>query len=431
MGAKISIYLDTRVKKADTVYPLKLRVTFERERSYIGIPKERINTVLNNSILEKYRYEGLGNYSIKEDLFKSIMSAKKGGILKDLQTIFKGIELDAQKKADKLEPFTFVGFKALLSTQRSKENRTFALFQEIIDGLNGQDRVGTAISYGCAATSLKKFVGARDVPLEYFTKERLEKYRKWMLADGCSDTTVGMYLRALRVVFNEAIEREITVFYPFARRSKEEKDKFKIPKGKGRKIALNKEDLTILFNYQLPEKHPYNIHLDMWKLMFMLGGINPIDLFTLRESNIKDGFVFYTRHKTIRTSHEKKIIQVPYTGEVAEIIEKWKVPQEKDSYLLPGLDSKMTAKEKKARVSVLVKLINDSLNNIAESIGMSKHITTYVARHSIATQLLQSGASVRFIGDQLGHHNTATTEAYLEGFADDQIREAYNKALKF
>lgn len=431
MGATISIYLDKRIKKTDHVYPLKLRVTFERQRIYLGIPKERINPILDNSVLERFRYNGTGNYSIDEETFNKTVKAKNQSIFKDLQNVFKGIELDAQKRADKMDIFSLDEFRALMTRNKSKKNKVFGLFDEIIEELEAADRIGTAQSYRNAATSLKEFTGTRDVPFEFFTVDRLRKYQKWMNEKNNSVTTLGIYLRTLRAMFNEAIGRGITNHYPFSRGKQDGKEKFQIPKGKGRKIALDSSDLKKIFEYNLTEKHPYSFYLDMWKLIFYLGGINPIDLCLLKRSNLRDGFIFYSRQKTIRTSNEKKIIQVPYTESVAMIIDKWMAPQDKNTFLLPIITPNMDATARKIKIKQFVKMINTTMKSIAVELKITKHITTYVARHSIATQLLRTGAPVKLIGDQLGHHNTKTTEQYLEGFEDDQITEAYKQAIKF
>lgn len=427
MGATISIYLDTRVKKTDDLYPLKLRVTFDRKRMYLGIPKNIVNDKLEKSFLSKYRFNGPGNFSMSEVLFNKTMEAQRGE-LKDLQTVFKIIEVDAQMKADSMEQFSLEGFKKLMTTSKSKTNKVFLIFDEIISELEAEERIGTAKSYSNSRTSLKEFVGVRDVTFEYFTLDRLKKYYKWMKDEGKTDSTIGIYLRPLRAVFNIAISRGITSHYPFNRSY--EKGQFMIPKGSGRKIALDRSELKKIFEYHLPADHPYSFYFDAFKLMFYLGGINPTDLCLLKPSNIKDGFVFYSRQKTIRTSHEKKIIQTPYTEAVAELIEKWK-PADKNSFLLPVLDNSMSAATRKMKTDQFAKMVNTAMNAIAKDLGITKHITTYVARHSIATQLLQAGASVKFIGDQLGHNSAATTEKYLEGFTDDQIKEAYEKVTKF
>lgn len=122
---------------------------------------------------------------------------------------------------------------------------------------------------------------------------------------------------------------------------------------------------------------------------------------------------------------------MPYNADVAILFDNWKAPKGKDPFLLPIVNSSMDATLRKATIDQFVKMTNTAMKQIAKTLSITKNITTYVARHSIATQLLRAGASVKFIGDQLGHHSTSTTEGYLEGFTDDQIKEAYNQVTKF
>ncbi len=425
MGATVSIYLDARIKKEDGVYPVKIRVTQDMKRVYLGIDKSQVNSKLEGSYLSKYRYDGPGNYSMSEKLFRDTMKAERGQ-LKDLRTIFEGIRLDAQTKADSLTPFNFDGFKSLWLNKKDQGKTVFALFDEIISDLNRDKRVGTAASYQIAKNSLKKFTGVDDVPFEFFTKVKLEEYHKWMINGGKSDTTVGMNLRALRVAFNTALSKKITEHYPFNRGIKKEDGKYQIPKGGGRKIALDKSELAQIFSYSVPDKHPYAFYFDCWKLMYKLGGLNPVDLCNLTEKNIQGKFIHFVRQKTVRTNRETKVIKVPFPDDVAAIVNKWR-PEDKTSFLLPVLTKEMNAKTKKAKVAQFVKMINRAMKAISKEIGITKNVTSYVARHSLATRLLQSGASLKLISGQLGHTSVATTELYLKDFSEDQINEAYLK----
>jgi len=449
MGASISVYLDTRIKKEDNVYPVKIRATFNRERIYLGIEKERINSILSNSRLDKFRYDGKGNYSIDQETFNKVMEIeseeeriareKKGkkmvkstGINKELQTVFRGLEIDAQKIADSIVPFTLDTFRSRMSVRKSKENKVFLQFDEYISELKASDRIGTANSYTDSKNSLQKFTGGKDVSFEYFTKSKLDKYKAWMKNEENhnSDTTIGIYLRSLRTLFNRARNMGITTHYPFIKGS----EGCMVPKGQGRKIALNRIELQKIFDFNLSEKHSYSFYLDMWKLMYLLGGLNPTDLCMLRESNIKNGFIYFYREKTKRTSNDQKEIKVPYSDQVQLIIEKWKVidkPDTRNPYLIPVISDKMDAAERYSTIKQFVKNVNAAMKSIGKELEIDARITTYVARHSIATQLLQSGASVKFIGDQLGHRDTKITEGYLGSFEEDQIKEAFNQATKF
>jgi integrase len=54
---------------------------------------------------------------------------------------------------------------------------------------------------------------------------------------------------------------------------------------------------------------------------------------------------------------------------------------------------------------------------------MSQHVTSYTARHSFATVLKRSGASIELISESLGHTNKQTTQNYLADFETDVKRK--------
>ena len=58
--------------------------------------------------------------------------------------------------------------------------------------------------------------------------------------------------------------------------------------------------------------------------------------------------------------------------------------------------------------------------------GISVKLTTYVARHTFATVLKRSGASLEFISESLGHKDLKTTENYLGSF-EFSLKESFKK----
>ncbi|MDZ7604366.1 MAG: tyrosine-type recombinase/integrase [Cyclobacteriaceae bacterium] len=67
--------------------------------------------------------------------------------------------------------------------------------------------------------------------------------------------------------------------------------------------------------------------------------------------------------------------------------------------------------------------MNQHMKKIGEAIGFDKPLTTYAARHSFATVLKRSGASIELISESLGHQSLQTTEAYLDSFEDTTRRK--------
>jgi integron integrase len=56
--------------------------------------------------------------------------------------------------------------------------------------------------------------------------------------------------------------------------------------------------------------------------------------------------------------------------------------------------------------------LNKIIRNAARAAGLSKEVTCHTLRHSFATHLLQAGADIRTVQQQLGHLDVKTTEIY-------------------
>lgn len=420
MSAKVSIFLDTRVSKGENIYPLKIRVTFNRIRRYYGIDAKIVNEMLDSIHANKYKYDGLGNYSIDKVSFDKAMAAKPRGVLKELKDIFTKIEIEYQQKANWIKPFSFDVFAAEINNKRP-DNEVFTMIDKKIIELESTERIGSALCYTNAKNSLKEFVGSESVPFEYFTVSRLKKYEAWMKAKDNSLTTVGIYLRSLRAVYNEARKLGLTQHYPFSG------DGYKIPKGSSRKIALDLDELNLLLSYKFKnEDDPLIYYFDVWRLSYLLNGMNIKDIALLKKENIIGNFIHFVREKTRNTAKEETDIKVYISPEVQEIFDKWG-DKNGSEYLIPLFEKKESEREIKRKVSILVNSINQTMEKITAELKFKKRINCYTARHTWATQMMRHGAPVTFIGKQLGHTSTSTTDSYLKGFDDDTIIEWHKK----
>jgi site-specific recombinase XerD len=67
---------------------------------------------------------------------------------------------------------------------------------------------------------------------------------------------------------------------------------------------------------------------------------------------------------------------------------------------------------------------NHRLRKIGKLVGISEHLTSYVARHSWASIANFSGVHIGVISQGLGHNDIKTTQTYLANFDYSDIDEA-------
>lgn len=353
------------------------------------------------------------------------MKGKRPGDLKDTLLEINAVESKAFDIIDKMRKFSFDEFKRRFERRSGDAGLISAAFDDYIKILNNNDQVGTAISYTNAKTSINKF--REGLTFDQVTADILQQYERWMIKKGKSLTTIGMYLRCLRSLFNKAIaDGDISqAEYPFGRRQ------HTIKKGAGRKIALELAEVGAIFDYQPDPGSNTEKAKDLFIFMYLGNGINIKDVCLLKYKNIEGDFLRYYRQKTVRTKSDQEEIRVHLKSEMKKIIKKWGNKIEPDNYIFPILSPGLSAEQIHAKKRDFNCLLNKHLKTIATDTGIDKNLTTYVARHSFATVLKRSGASTEMISETLGHSNLKTTQSYLAGFEEGALIKATDALTAF
>jgi integrase len=230
----------------------------------------------------------------------------------------------------------------------------------------------------------------------------------------------------MRSVYNDAIEQGIVdrASYPFG------KNRYVIPAGSNTKKALKKEDILKFMAYK-PSVGMEQRSLDLWLFSYLCNGMNMNDICRLKWEDVEGDRLSFVRQKTARTrkSNQTKI-KVALFPQSLEIINRWASPDKNPrNYVFPFLNEGMTADRQGRVIKQVIKVTNQYMRKIAETLKIQGNVNTYSARHSFATILLQSEAPLAFISQSLGHTSISTTESYLGSFDDEKTKKYLNALL--
>jgi integrase/recombinase XerD len=417
MKTGTAIIHETRRTLADGTHPIKLRITHNRKQKYY---------TLNVTTQTK---------GLSVDDWKKVISERPRGEFKALHDSLNKLEAEAIEIIKALPEFSFEAFEAVYFKKQSTVD-LFAAMKATAKAMRGEGKIKTASTYESALKSFSTFAKSDTMPFSKVTVDYLKKYEKWMLTQGKitevakskrkdkniaefkhsanSTTTLSIYIRTIRATFNKVGITDDS--YPFGR------NKYQVPTGRNVKKALTLQDIAKIFRYDAPPKSTREIYRDYWMLSYLCNGANIKDLALLKYKNIDSDSITFVRAKT--AGKIKRAVVIPLTVEIARLIDKYgQKPATPDSYILPILRTGMSHEQQRVAIDNTVRAINKHIKVIAANIGINANVTSYTARHSFATVLKRSGASIEFISESLGHSNLQTTENYLADFEMDKKRE--------
>lgn len=416
MSYLISIYHEKRRIKENGKFSVKLRVYNKS----------------NN--IKKVRYFTTGiDLTDKEfkEIWENASNTKFKGKKREIELKLKTIETRAEDVAKEMTVFDFITFEKKLFRKSTDKNNVQYHFNLVIDKNIKNNKIGTAESYKYTLKSLaqfsedKKKTSIDKITFEAITIDWLNEYEKFMLEKGKSYTTVGIYTRTLRVVFNNAIEsKDIHEdIYPFG------KKKYQIPRTKKVKKALNSAQLKTLFNAEVTNESEAKAK-DFWFFSYACNGMNLKDIALLKYTDIKDDKFSYYRAKTFDKTAEKTTITIHLTDFTNGIITKY-CNKNKSGYVFDIINIKEDSLTQHKKIKNFTRYINDHIKRVAKASDLPVDISFYWARHSFATNSIRKGASMEFISEALNHSDLSVTKKYFAGFEDEAKKEFANSLLDF
>ena len=403
--AKAKFFLDTRRSKPGSPSVLKVAIGHRDKTSYISLTARLLPEQWDaeHSLVINHPEQQLLNIyimGVMQQVDRTIFILADNGSLQSMTANDIKLEIERKLNPEKVEEME--------QKQRSK-NLFAARYLKFTESKIGS----THRIYMETYKRMLEFAGEKlnSLAFEDITKEWIISFDHYMMRQSPSRNARNIHLRNIRAVFNEAIDDEVTTFYPFRR--------FQIKNEATRKRNLKVEDFRKFINFPC-EEHAQK-YLDMFKLMFMLIGINIVDLCNLKEIDSEGRINFY-RAKTNR------LYSIKVEPEALEIINKYRGK----GWLLDIHDRYKTHQD-------FLKKMNDALKKIGpmKRVGrggkkvrepLFPEISTYWARHSWATIAASLDIPRDTIAHALGHGGNTVTDIYID-FDERKVDEANRRVL--
>ena len=327
--------------------------------------------------------------------------------------------------------------------RNKKSPESLFQFMNLITGQllkNGQLR--TMHHYKAALNSYMRFRNGKDITFKEIDAEEIQSYEAYLknVAKVCANTS-SFYLRVLRAAYNKAVEKGFVPArqqYPFKNvyTGIAKTRKRAIPAAAVSQIrrlnAANGADGADDADGSNRLTPKQELARDAFLMSFYLRGISFIDLAHLRKSDLKDGFVTYTRSKTGQR------LTIRWEKDMQDLVDKYQAETASSPYLFPFLTSgavrEYTTTQERRQDELRLYHNAESriayhLKKLGASHGIQGKLTLYVARHSWATAARDGNVPVSVISEALGHNSETTTQIYLRSIQSSEVDDANAKIL--
>lgn len=317
--------------------------------------------------------------------------------------------------------FTLTQFEERFRGKSSKQTTVSEFWLEKIADLNLAGRTGNANAYKDVYNSFFKFKKNKTILFRDITHTVLDKYETYLRSNSNTDGGIAFKMREIRALFNDAIRKGVVQdkYYPFKT--------YKISKLKGRSIkkALSREEMKSLESIDISMLPHLTNSKNYMIFSYYTGGMNFIDMLKLTWDNIDNNRINYTRSKT------KKNFSVQILEPVRQVLEYYRNQNRDTKYVFPILLKEgLTPIQIENRKHKTLKKFNKDLKEIAKIQGVNKPVSSYVIRHSFATNLKFAGVSTDVISDAMGHKSLEITNAYLKRHSNETVDNEMKKLLE-
>jgi integrase len=214
-----------------------------------------------------------------------------------------------------------------------------------------------------------------------------------------SQNSVGKYIRALKVMLNEATRNGINTQTAY--------NEFHVFNEDVDNVYLDEKELLVLKNADL-KKTPHLERVRDWFLLLAWTGCRFSDLEKISRTDIKDGFITFRQQKT------NTKVTIPLHPVVLEILEKYNFEMP-NSITNQKFNDYIKDAAKAAKIES-EEVITKTIGGVLKSITMPKYdlITSHTGRRSFCTNMYKRGLPTLMIMSISGHKTEKSFLKYIK-----------------
>lgn len=291
--------------------------------------------------------------------------------------------------------------KIVTEIRGAKEN-FFTMAYDFIEQFHNMEQYNTFRGYETKLHKIKNYSGDH-LKLSDITPEWLRGYETHLKNTGNKENTIYSDLKCIRAILNCAVreDRLPSAMYPFR--------KYRLKQSRAGKMGLNRDELQALRIADLTGSKAEA--RDIFLLCFNLRGTRISDVLMLSKTNISGDRIIFRMAKT------GKDMSIRMTEEAREIVNRYTKDGRLFSFVKEG-ESPI-----KQRISNATSSVNNCLKDIQNYLGLSKKLTTHIARHTWTQLAKERGIPSAHIQNSLGHSSLSTTEVYLRDLDNSALDE--------
>ena len=246
---------------------------------------------------------------------------------------------------------------------------------------------GTAELYEVAVRHFLRFVKNPGFCLADLNRALVIDFITYLQGKGLATNTVNTYISSLRALYNMACQEALipASYYPF--------ENLKLRRAMTARRAIPASLFQQIAQIKVVDDPQVELSINLSLFSFMACGMPFVDIAYLTRQNIRGNELVYHRHKTGR------MIRLEITSSMLQLIRKYAARH------------------------------NARLKRIGQTLRLPNPFTSYVVRHSWASEALRCDMPMALISQALGHSSEKTTRFYLEELDISRLAHANMKVI--